>query len=84
MESLNRIVIKKHEINRAFFVLNLILDGWLLIHEDSAHSSVYSLRSFKPYFRWLAPYTNKQAIYILDKNSFKPYFRWLAPYTGKR
>ena len=31
MESLNRIVIKKHEINRAFFVLNLILDGWLLI-----------------------------------------------------
>lgn len=33
MESLNRIVIKKHEINRAFFVLNLILDGWLLIPE---------------------------------------------------
>jgi hypothetical protein len=31
MESLNRIVIKKHEINRAFFVLKLILDGWLLI-----------------------------------------------------
>ena len=34
MESLNRIVIKKHEINRAFFVLNLILDGWLLIHDE--------------------------------------------------
>jgi hypothetical protein len=73
--------LKRLEVDYNDGVLNLILDGWLLIHEDSAHSSVYSLRSFKPYFRWLAPYTNKQAIYILDKNSFKPYFRWLAPYT---
>ena len=34
MESLNRIVIKKHEINRAF-CLNLILSGWLLIRDTS-------------------------------------------------
>ena len=57
MESLNRIVIKKHEINRAFFVLNLILDGWLLILY-SICGWIYPLQtSFKPCFRWLAPYT---------------------------
>ena len=31
MESLNRIVIKKHEINRAFSILNLVLDDWFII-----------------------------------------------------
>ena len=56
MESLNRIVIKKHEINRAF--------------------------SFKPYFIWLAPYTNTTVEKcLLKRECFKPCFIWLAPYT---
>lgn len=37
MESLNRIVIKKHEINRAFSILNLIISGQLHLFDYSTN-----------------------------------------------
>ena len=37
-------------------VLNLILSGQLLIHQEGSYL-VNIDEGFKPYFRWLAPYT---------------------------
>ena len=51
MESLNRIVIKKHEINRAFLILNLILDGQFSKWKTSP-TCVNGVKCFKPYFKW--------------------------------
>ncbi len=72
----------KGEKNMKNIVLNLILSGQLLI-PNARQLLQRNKRSFKPYFRWLAPYTG--GIGGAAKGgygaSFKPYFRWLAPYT---
>ena len=57
--------------------------GSLYLKEFSKEEYKRKRFSFKPYFRWLAPYTmkKKEAIVFDGTIGFKPYFRWLAPYT---
>ena len=67
MESLNRIVIKKHEINRAFLILNLILDGQFSKWKTSP-TCVNGVKCFKPYFKWSAPYTLADELWQMNKD----------------